>query len=85
LTFGDIDRDEREHLRLMFQMRHVFEHNGGVVDDEFCSTVPGTDHLIGRRYPLQQSDAETRLGILPRLGQQVLARVQALAATTTEP
>ena len=77
--FGDLDTNERDHLQLMFQVRHAFEHNGGVVDDEFCRKVPGMNHLVGRRYPLKRSDATALLDLLPRLGRQVVSQVQALA------
>lgn len=77
--FGDLNRDERDHLRLMFQVRHIFEHNGGVADEEFCRKVPGTTHLLGRRYPLARSDAATLLDLLLRVGLQVVSQVQALA------
>ena len=62
----------------MFQVRHIFEHNGGVVDDDFCRTVPGMNHLVGRRYPLNRSDADALLLLLPGLGRKAVSRVQAL-------
>jgi hypothetical protein len=76
--FGDLDRCERDHLKLMFQVRHIFEHNGGVVDDAFCRAVPEMNHLIGRRYPLNRSDANALLRLLPGLGRKTVSRVQAL-------
>ena len=78
--FGDLDGDERGHLQLMFQVRHLFEHSGGVVDDDFCRKVSGMDHLIGRRYPLKRSDAATLLDSLRRLGRRTVSQVQALAS-----
>jgi hypothetical protein len=76
--FGNLDRGERDHLKLMFQVRHIFEHNGGVVDDAFCRTVPGMNHLVGRRYPLNRSDADALLCLLAGLGREAVSRVQTL-------
>ncbi|MCX6159565.1 MAG: hypothetical protein NTY74_16410 [Ignavibacteriae bacterium] len=34
----------------MFQVRHINEHNMGVIDDNFAKKVPSLNHLIGRKY-----------------------------------
>lgn len=76
--FGDLDHDQRTHLSLMFQVRHLFEHNGGVVDEDFCRKVPGMEHLLSRRYPLTRSDAEALLSLLPQLGERAVERTKAI-------
>lgn len=55
-------------LRQMFQVRHVFEHNMGVVDNDFIKKVPALNYLIDRKYPLTLTEVQTFLGLLIDLG-----------------
>ncbi len=36
----------------MFQVRHIVEHNIGVIDEDFIKKVPGFESMNGRIYPL---------------------------------
>lgn len=45
-----------ESIRWLFQARHVYEHNAGVVDQRFVSKLPGYAHLQGRLLPLPHDD-----------------------------
>ena len=36
----------------MFQARHIYEHNMGVIDDDFIKKVPDFESMNGRIYPL---------------------------------
>jgi hypothetical protein len=55
-------------LRQMFQVRHVFEHNMGVVDADFIKKVPSLSHLVDRKYPLTLNEVQLFLSILTDLG-----------------
>lgn len=77
--FGGLNGSQRSHVRLMFQVRHLFEHNGGVVDEDFCRKVPNTEYLLGQRYLVRPSDVEELLGLLPELGRSAVSQVQKLA------
>ena len=57
-----------QFLRQMFQIRHIFEHNMGVVDVEFVKKVPNLSHLIDRKYPLTLSEVQIFLNLLTDLG-----------------
>ena len=41
-----------QSFRLMFQVRHVYEHNMGVIDEDFVRRVPDFAARKGKRYPL---------------------------------
>jgi thiol-disulfide isomerase/thioredoxin len=56
--------DDYDLFRLLFQVRHIFEHNMGVVDSDFVKKVPSFAHLEGRKYdltPLQIKDFLSKL------------------------
>lgn len=43
-------------FRKLFQVRHISEHNMGVIDDDFIKKVPSLAHLKGRKYIIQESE-----------------------------
>jgi hypothetical protein len=56
-----------DDLARLFQVRHVYEHNLGVVDEDFLTKVPGYAHLRGRLYPLSKDDVERVVDLLDQL------------------
>jgi len=56
--------DGFDNLVRLFQVRHVYEHNLGVVDEEFVAKVPAYRHLKGRLYPLSREDVERLVELL---------------------
>jgi len=42
----------------LIQVRHIYEHNMGVVDDEFLIKVPDYGHLKGKKYKLNIEELE---------------------------
>lgn len=60
----------------MFQVRHIFEHNLGVVDDDFVRKVPELAHLKGRKYPLKRDATEKFLGDVLEAGNKILKIVE---------
>lgn len=57
-------------LRLL-QVRHLFEHNLGVVDQDFAKNVPTHSHLLGRKYPLNRQDVERLIELLTLLTESI--------------
>jgi acid stress-induced BolA-like protein IbaG/YrbA len=59
--------NEFSDLSRLFQVRHIYEHNLGVIDDEFVAKIPAYRHLKGRFYPLSRGDIERLLDLLGQL------------------
>jgi len=57
-------------LRLL-QVRHLFEHNLGVVDQDFIKNVPTHSHSLGRKYPLSHQDVERLIELLITLTESI--------------
>ena len=57
-----------EFIQLMFQVRHIFEHNMGVVDNDFIKKIPTLNHLFGRKYNLKISEIEKFILVMEDLG-----------------
>jgi hypothetical protein len=55
---------DHDHLVLMFQVRHLAEHTGRVVDDDAVSKVPELAALRGRLYPLTGEEARAFVSVL---------------------
>lgn len=56
----------------MFQARHIYEHNVGVMDDDFVRKVPNLRHLKGRKYPLKQDEIGKFLAVVLGTGNKIL-------------
>lgn len=67
-----IGKKEYEFLTKWFQVRHVYEHNMGVVDDDFVKKVPGSNHLKGKKYPLDRSEIEKFLEEIKIAGNKLM-------------
>jgi hypothetical protein len=55
-----------------FQVRHIYEHNMGVVDDDFIKHVPTKKHLKGRKHPLDIEEIRKFLHVLEITGDKIL-------------
>jgi hypothetical protein len=51
-----------------FQVRHLFEHNMGVVDSDFVKKIPNCSNLLGRKYKLRISELDNFLELMKELG-----------------
>lgn len=63
-----IGEGEYEFLTKWFQVRHIYEHNMGVVDDNFVNKVSGSNHLKGKKFRLVKSEIEKFLDELDKTG-----------------
>jgi hypothetical protein len=59
--------DGAADLLKLLQVRHIFEHNMGVVDQNFINRVPSCGYLLGRKYPLDRLAVERLLDLLTQL------------------
>lgn len=48
-----------QFLLKMFQVRHIYIHNMGVVDEDYIKKVPQDSHLLGRKYPLKREEIDS--------------------------
>jgi hypothetical protein len=70
-----LSADDFAFLLRMFQVRHICEHNAGVMDTDFCQKIPGMQHLQGRKYRLERAEVDHFLSLLPALADAVSARL----------
>jgi len=66
-----VGEEDTAFLMKMFQVRHIYEHNVGVVDDDFVGKVPNSAHLKGRRYQLERDEVEKSLDSLLEAGKRL--------------
>lgn len=55
-------------LLRLFQVRHLNEHNMGVVDEDFISKIRNHEHLKGRKYKLENHEVREFLNSMRTLG-----------------
>ena len=66
-----IGKDGASDLLKLFQVRHILEHNLGVVDKDFIRYVPSCQQLLGRKYILEQKDVERLLELIEKLAESI--------------
>lgn len=70
-SLGDFIKDKHsdfDFLIKMFQVRHIYEHNMGVIDDDFIQKLPNYSVQLGRKYILAQDEIEKYLLKMNELG-----------------
>lgn len=67
---------DSDFLFLMFQVRHIYEHNAGVVDSDFVRKQPTYAHLLGRKYPLRKEDVSTFIVLMRQLGDTIYSEFE---------
>lgn len=69
---GDYTSDEdSNYLFKMFQVRHIYEHNAGVIDNAFIRKIPEYSMYKGRKYALIGEEIRRFLFIVQNLGIQI--------------
>jgi hypothetical protein len=76
-----LGESDYENLRLMFQVRHVYTHNLGVVDERAVKHLPELGRHLGRKYTLRRDDVRAFIG---RLELTYNAVVEALAHAASD-
>ena len=64
-----LSNSEMEHMKVMFQRRHILEHNNGLVDQKYLDKSKDTRYFIGQRVTVKEADAYGLLEIVRKLGQ----------------
>jgi len=67
-----VGKETSDLLWKMFQVRHIFEHNMGVIDADFIRNVPEFSHLKGRKYSLEQEEIDKFLSCILQTGNKIL-------------
>jgi hypothetical protein len=67
-----IGKENHNFLWKMFQIRHIMEHNMGVVDADCVKKVPDLSSLEGRKYVMTQEEVEKFLSIVLEAGNRIL-------------
>jgi hypothetical protein len=60
-------------LLKLFQVRHLYEHNMGVVDEDFIKKLPLYSNSLGRKYILDQLELKKLIGGVRELGEIIRA------------
>jgi hypothetical protein len=63
--------EEAQALRWLFQARHVYEHNAGVVDDRFLARVADTTAVRGQLLSLPSADVLGGIDAVAKLAQSL--------------
>jgi hypothetical protein len=66
-----VGKESYDLLRKMFQVRHVMEHNMGVVDADCVKKVPDLAFLEGRKYVLTQEEVGKFLSVVLEAGNRI--------------
>ena len=64
--------DELSFMKVMFQKRHLLEHNNGMVDQKYIDNSKDTTYVIGQRIIVKERDAFKLLKILRKLGKALM-------------
>lgn len=71
-SIGDIVSNQHKNygrLELMFQVRHIYEHNMGVIDEDFIKAIPEFSNHLGRKYIIYANDINDFIQSMFELGQ----------------
>jgi len=82
-SLSDVVGEDAERLmNKMFQVRHIYEHNMGVVDDDFVQRIPDYSYLKGRKYPLEREEVAALLNTLLESGLKIQKALEEASANS---
>lgn len=64
---------ELNRLKVMFQRRHLLEHNNGMVDKKYLDKTNDDSYKEGQRLIVKESDAYSLLKLIKKLGMGLLS------------
>jgi hypothetical protein len=67
-----VGNEQYDLMSLWFQVRHLYEHNMGVVDEDFVRKVKGSGHLRGKKHPLERKEIEKVLEIVQEAAEKIM-------------
>lgn len=68
--------DELRFMSIMFQRRHLIEHNGGIVDGKYLEKAADYSYRLGQRLIVSKSDALRFIDILKKLGDGIIEKMR---------
>ena len=67
-----LSAEELAFMELMFQKRHLIEHNNGMVDQIYLNKSGDCNYTLGQRIVVKEADAHFLLDILRKLGSSIM-------------
>jgi hypothetical protein len=74
-----LDQTQYEDLQVMFQVRHVYMHNLGVVDESTVKRTPGLRPYLGRKYPLDPGSVAAFIALLEQSYRSIVEALEHVA------
>ena len=68
-----LSSEEITELALFFQRRHLFEHNNGMVDQQYLDKTGDKEYALGQRIVARVSDTNRLIILLKKLGKGILS------------
>ena len=62
-----LSKEELKQMNILFQKRHILEHNQGIVDEKYVKNSKDTSYKIGQRVVIKKEDTEQLLYIIKKL------------------
>lgn len=59
---------EIEFMELMFQRRHIIEHNFGLIDEKYLEKTKDSSYRIGQRLIVKKKDVKKLIEVIRKLG-----------------
>lgn len=63
-----LNEEEIEYMKLMFQRRHIIEHNSGLIDEKYLDKTNDTSYKIGQRLIVRKDDIAKLVEVIRKLG-----------------
>ena len=62
-----LSKKELDRMNLLFQRRHILEHNGGIVDERYLQQSGDASYVLGQHIVVHNTDAFELLNIIKKL------------------
>ncbi len=75
-----LNRNEIELMELMFQRRHIIEHNSGLIDERYLEKTKDSSYEIGQRLIVKKSDIKKLIEVIRKLGEgiRIITRMEVM-------
>ena len=61
--------EELNFVNLMFQRRHILEHNNGIIDERYIKQSEDSSYNVGQRLVLKEKEVVRLLEVIKKLGE----------------
>lgn len=68
-----LSQNELEDMNVLFQRRHLFEHNNGMVDQQYLDKTGDTEYVVGQRLIMREADTQELIRLLKKLSKGLLS------------